>query len=240
MKTEFLKFFFATLISLTSIIPALATNDLTLTGSVTGVTAEYKDKFEGKDRYFFRMTVMLQFKNESNGSVIILRPDSFNGKKRLTFTNDYSNSSSSQIEAIPLNLRYPLNVHLNSRGLPVQEPDLVASFLDELKGKEPRDYIFAIIPPDGYYECRDSFLVENGFKTREEPNKNPKLAPRIIAIPEFSGFKIEYQLSIGDRPQGMEFLQDAKQKWSKYGKLIFDQDGKYSVKSDLILNMPSN
>ncbi len=238
MKTEFLKFFFATLIALLATLTATATDGLILTGSVTAVTI---GDYIAKDRYYFKIDVILQFKNDNKEPVIILRPSSFNGTKRITFTNDYSsNSSISEVEGIDAKRPDRSGIYGKNRYIPKPKLDLVGDFLRELVEKEPRDMIFAIIPPDGYYECRDSFLVENGFKVVEEPAKNPKDCPTLIVKPEFSGLKVEYRLFIGDRPDGIDLLRKAKQNWSKFGNLIFDQDGKYSVKSNLILNLPSN
>lgn len=239
MKTNFPRIVFAGLVILFSTFAANATDGLVLTGSVTEVTPVYRDK----GRYYFKIDLILQFRNDSNEPFIILSPDRFQGTKRLVFIKDYSsNSAAAEIEGITPEPPDPLNTWLRKRGLPERDrtEDYIRSLLTEMQSNEPSGPSFATIQPYGYFEYRESLLVNNGFKIKELPDKNPRNPPRLVAVSEFAGMKVEYRVSIGKRPYGIDLMNSAKLNWESFGNLIFDADGNYSVKSDLILNMLPN
>jgi len=205
---------------------------LTLTGSLISVkpVIDYspKDKdltvFE-KNLVAFDVELYLQFKNESATSIILISPAAFGGsllKKKLVLRDDISAESGSE-ESSPA-LRWK-DRHLSSYD---RRPFLVR----ELEGPQPSQN-FVIIEPGAYYECHDTLTVRNGFFLKLKPGQDPAMS---TTVPEFSRFSIEYHLSLNDQGQHSDALATAQRNWKKYGELLLDSNGDYSVKSEIILN----
>lgn len=224
MKSATLKLLFAILIAMFATSAAKARDEITITGTVVGVNLDYKS--EG--HYVYRVRLVLQFKNETDEPIIILRPSTADG--RLTFTKDYSvSSSNSEVMGIE-----PKPDDRYARYETKRDP--IASFLELLAQKTPSEFSFAIIAARGYLECEYSIVVENGFTFREEPNEDPRRRPNIVVIPEFAGLKVEFRLSVADRTEGVDQVLSAKRNWKRFGKLLFDDEGRFSIKSAFIAN----
>lgn len=226
MRANVLKSGLAVFLTVIAVSSAVAGDDLVLTGTVTSVSPVRKS--EGQ--YDYRINVRLQFRNDGKEPVIIPLQEV---NRRLVFIKDYATNS--EVEGVLVKREYPI-----PRRLKEVKSHQTEYFLRSLTWKVPTERNFLVIPAGGYYEFIDLYIVENGFTFREEPDENSPNRPRIVAIPEFAGLKIEYSLVLADHPDGIDRVLDAKRNWKKFGNLLIGDDGKYSVKSAFIPNYASN
>ena len=199
---------------------------LVLTGSIVSVKAKYDLESDKKNQIVFDVDLYLQFRNETDGPIIIFRPGGFFGnnfiEKKITFLDGYSSRSESEKSSSVAPWK---NI---SRA----DYDPFRYFKKELTASEPPKEIFFIIEPGGYYECHDTLTVRRGYKVELKPKQMPWEVP---AIPEYSELRVQYHLSVNDRATE-DTLGTIQTKWSKFGELPLDSNGDYTVKSEIILN----
>jgi|GEM_PF-1337239 len=224
---------------------------LVLTGTVISVGAEI-EWYRSSDTLTtsYGVVLYLQFRNNSDRPVIILRPDSFYGVKKLSFFRTMSSQSESESESLSWQYRSPINY------------DPIPSFVRALSSPEPPKREFVIIDAGGYYECREPLTVKIGYSIK--PGTEPKIpdfvrlpsklpprpdrpeipfrmfASKSIITSDFSALKVEYSLSLRNRREGESLFEDAKERWRKFGDLFLDSNGDYNVTSEVIINKPSN
>jgi len=207
-----------------SLLQGQSTADLrvTLTGTITDVQPVF-DFSSAR----FNILVYVQFKNESNTPLIIFTPRAFIGKKRLVFSEDFSSrrDSDESSDRSPTRDKYKL-----------AEDDPFPNFLRNLAAPEPDKYNFVIITPGGYYECFDKLTVAKGYFLELRAGQDKYKATVVADYPEL---KIEYYLSLNDRPPNTDALATAQRKWSKFGDLMLDANGDYRVISNNIMNRGS-
>jgi hypothetical protein len=203
---------------------------LSLTGTVVAVRPVcYSDNYPNKCKNYFSVDLLLQFRNSGNTPLIILRPGTFLGEKRIAFLTDVSKPSS-EISAKHFirESRYPSPPH-----------DPLFNFVRELNfpsPQRPSEYYFVILQPEEYYESRETFILETGYKIVTELPRTWRETRREFAIPEYPALRVEFILSLSNRREGTDLLGTAQRKWKKFGELVLDQNGDYHVKSAVIFN----
>jgi hypothetical protein len=175
-------------------------------------------KSGNKVQYAFEVDLYLQFRNETDTPLMIFRPGGFYDKKKLVFMDTFSSKSDSEETTI-----FPFREYY----------DPVPALLRELAAAEPSKNVFVIIEPRGYYECRDTFTVQKGYKLEVKPGQESWEVP---PTPESPELKVEYSLPLSNRYEASDALATAKRQWKKFGELLLDSNGDYHVKSEIILN----
>jgi hypothetical protein len=205
---------------------------LTLTGSLISVrpVIDYSPKDKGmtvfeKNLVAFDVELYLQFKNESATSIILIPPAAFGGsllKKKLVLLDDVSARSGTEESSAALRWkdRY------------IRPYDRLSYLLRELDTPEPSRR-FVIIEPGAYYECHDTLTVRNGYFIKLKAGQDPENS---LAVSEFPRLSVEYHLSLNDLGQHSDALATAQRNWKKFGELLLDSNGDYTVKSEIILN----
>ncbi|MBK7394550.1 MAG: hypothetical protein IPI64_14855 [Chloracidobacterium sp.] len=203
---------------------------LVVSGAITGVKVEGplvftpfdindpKYPYERKDPYF-DVTVKLQYCNHGEVALIVPMSSSFpNEKKKILFL-ELPSTDSKVSEAV--------SGFVYSGGR-----DPMPGFIDELGKPEPSRYRFAIIEAGQCYESGDRISIKSGYKLEVQPNVDKRRAPIELAIPEHSYFKLQYVLSMKDSLP----VSEAKQRWSKFGKLLTNADGDFVLETEFIIN----
>lgn len=214
------------------------TDELVLTGSILGVSG-MADSSQGEDAFSFNIQLYLQIRNNSDQSLIVFRPDRFMGQRKVEFLkNDLTGGFGVGVE----------------KTLPWVNPtayldyDPFSIYVKRVESAtEPFKDGFLTIEPASYFEFRDSFTVDSGYKFDPEKLESLKkmLADRGIETTriglgnlssEFPALKVEYYLTFAKRHPDAEFLKTVQKRWKKFGKLYLTNDGDFRLKSEAIVN----
>lgn len=199
--------------------------------AVTGTVASVRADTIGLDKKFrYTISLLLQFRNQTDEPIIIFRPDHFVGYKKISFLRDVS--STDEVEGLQV------STNGNNYG---GTSDPVQSLVNYLSGPwAPSLGTFAIIDAGGYYECGEFFRLTTGYKVNEEVGKRLPLS-KLPITSEYQVLKISYRLSLSDRKEGTDLLETARSRWRKeYGNLILDSKGDYDITSKIIMNRLSD
>ncbi len=204
---------------------------LSVTGTVLGVTAQDRTWEETKSNHVFAIRVYLQFRNTEDYPVIIFKPGSYFLDRKVEFFDSYSGGP---VDAFTV--KY-------------QSQYAHAGMVGNFSGAEPSKDLFVIIPAGGYYETGDVFMADGGYSTEEELVKNARGEPlkdnhgkeTIRYSPPRSTrryLRVQYHLSMKTEKDVSEKLDAARERWSKFGRILVSADGDYTVRSEMIVNIP--
>lgn len=209
----------------------LANHRLVVTGSVLGVE---KKCVNGKP--FAQLGLYMQFRNDGEGSLLLIRPSYFVTTK-VSFVADRLGDPTERrvpagIVAYNPYLENPFDIATND------DYDPFPSFVRRLDTPlPPLDDLMVKIDPGGYYEFHNMVWVKTGFRidmksgtTQEECLQNNKAKP----VPEYPSFYLEYYLSLQKYDRGTELLKTLQNRWKRFGHLPLDSNGDVSIKSERI------
>jgi hypothetical protein len=205
-----------------------SSRDLVLTGSVVGVKVVPVFSTSQKDEDAFEVELYLQFKNNTDGPLIIFKPSQLDAFTSIYFQTDLSPSSlgSASSRAIP---EYP---HSSKRYVRyfVKGYDPVERFILSY-GSNP--YLFVVVPPKGYFECNDKVILADGYEVESRIAGKSKMK---VAIPKYPALRVRYLISSSGRKDLANLLLSAKESWAETGTLYLDSSGSYDLASEMILN----
>ena len=207
--------------------------DLTLTGTVVEVIPRFVRYLDKKEIYKFDVDLLLTFRNNSKLPIIIFRPDGFYGTRKITFLRDVSPISNAELSTTSIVWKNP---YADATYNPVNE--LVRELMWPSEWNiRPSQYHFVLIDPESSYECRERFTVQNGFKVVELKENESDQSPKLSVVPEFPALKVSYFFSLRNRREHPNPLEKARESYKKFGQLLLDPNGDFSVKSQIIINL---
>jgi hypothetical protein len=199
-----------------------------LSGSVTSVTREIT-LVDNKQVPYFKVEVYLQFRNLTDRPLIIFKPGVFWGQKTIFFVD----SLKTEVEGTSVFDR------IWKESGQLQKYDPWKLNYKYMTTPEPDENYFARIEPGSYYETHVDFLLENGFKAEQRIGRTPTDV-YFVTIPEYREIKLRYFLSTKTFPSHLVDFAALQNKWKKFGELVLDSDGDYSIESDIFLNKPAD
>lgn len=209
-----------------------ASDGLKLTGTVVAVNPRLVSGPDKKEKYEFDIDLLLQFRNDAKLPIIILNPERFYGTRRIAFLEDVSPVTNSELSSTSLTWKNP---YQNLKYGPLDQ--LVQSIMWSYELKTPpSEYYFVTIRPDSVYEFRASFSVPNGFKVSKIPQGAQP--PKLSVTPEFPALRVSFHFSLRNRPEHPNPLERAKEVYKKFGELVLDSNGDFSIRSQIIINRP--
>jgi hypothetical protein len=222
------------LCGITVICQTDANDKVVLRGTFVSVKARSHDCLESKTKTCeFALNLNLQFKNNTDAPIIIVRPpaaiyeDGDVADTKISFFNDISSQIASESTAITIKWK----------PIPYRR-DPVSPFVQALLQRQfPRNG-FVVIAPQGYYETSQTLYVSKGFKVKKEPDPKCRYKEGCYtysAIPEYAALRIMYSISLRDRPEDPNAFERAKENWKDIGLLFLDSSGDYSIQSEVIL-----
>lgn len=226
----------ACLCILTAFTQIEANKGVVLTGTVLSVEPHSYSCGEKEKYCDYEITLYLQIKNETSVPVIILDPrgrGDFYGQKKISFLSSISKAAT---ESTSTTIRWKDSTP-HRPGEYYRDP--VSDFVRVLltpNPSSPPPFYSVIIPPEGYYEFREFLIISTGYKLRKDPDPKRKGQNILSAIPEYPALRIEYFLSVRNRPEDTNALEKAKVNWKEFGNLLLDSSGDYRVSSEIILN----
>lgn len=204
-----------------------ANNGVALTGTVLSVEPVYSTCLEKKSDCLFQLNLLMQFRNNTTSPAIIFDPNDFYGQKKISFLSVVSKTAKELTSTtIQWKNPYPPSLHY----------DPLSGFVRALLFPYSSPYKSVIIPPDGYHEYRASYTISTGYKLQKEPDPKRNGHYILSAIPEHPALRIEYFLSVRNRPEDANAFDKAKENWKKFGDLLLDSSGDYRIESEIILN----
>lgn len=198
---------------------------LIVTGTVTDVMrGKTKFSINVKDDPYIEVRIRLQYHNRSDETIIVPTPRTLGyGKRQLLFLE--LPSLDSKVSASADEYRFI-----------TKTADSMRFLIQELEKNEPSRYNFAVIPPRSFYETGDTFYLKSGWRLETRPSGSKSRRDQEVAVPEHEYLKLEYSLSLKDRPEGFDLLLDAQRRWSRFGKLLLNSDGDFFIGSEVIIN----
>jgi hypothetical protein len=215
-------------------------DEVTLTGSVNGVTASV-DSSTGEDAFLFNIRLYLQIRNNGNETIFIFRPGGSLSQRKVEFFKSEPADANVRPEASQI------VSWINASAKDGYNP--FADFATRIeRAKEPPDSVFAVIEPGGYFETGDSITVNVGYKPDMERVEARKkyfaergLRTHFIDIGQpSSGFpflSVEYFISFKKHHQDADFLHATQRRWRKFGKLYLNSSGDFLLRSEPIVNL---
>jgi hypothetical protein len=200
---------------------------------VTGTVADVKLKKirtsrDSKEESFFQVSLRLQYHNRSDETIIVPTSETLHyGKRQLLF-----------LELPSLDSKVSGSADFSS--LFLMNSDSRSRLIEKLQETEPSVRYFAIIPPGSSYETGDTLYLSSGWRLETRSKGNDSHRNDEFVVPEHRYFKLDYSLSLKDRPEATELLLDARRRWSQFGKLLLTSNGDFLIRSEVIINKPAN
>ena len=215
---------------------------LVLTGTIIGVHA-IAECSGTEGRILVAVEVSMQFRNDSDRQLIILKPNSgwpsiFGGevgRTRVNFLKNLSSVSDKEYERIQVedirtdNCRSASNTYYRNY-------DPVASFIKLIDVASPPSEQCVVIGPRGYHEFREVLTLDAGFEVDVKVGKSLKEA-RIRS--EYPAFQVQYHLSLKGNAKGEGLFRTLQTRWKSYGDFVLDSSGDFTVTSEPIINRTS-
>ncbi len=220
------------LLSVNALTQSILNNGIQLTGSVLSVKPfEYTcgEKIETCD---FDIDLLLQFRNGSSKPAIVFVPSKFYGDTKVSFIGSLAATAT---ETTSTTIKWTSSC-ANYRYHGYCYDDSISRLVQGLLTADIPFNDFVVIAPEGYYEWRQNLRVRSGYKLKKERDPKRKGLFILSAIPEHPALKIEYFLSLRNRPEDSNPLEKAKENWKDFGDLLLDSNGDYRFESETILN----
>lgn len=202
-----------------------ADRSLTFTGTVISVTPRWVSGENRNEVYDFDVKLYLQFRNDTDSPVIIFKPENFDGQKKIEFLERIATDRPSESPSTAIAWKNYDKFR-----------DPIAVLVSTVRESVPHKFHFVIVDPGSYYECNEELRIKSGFTVQKSPGLTPFLRPVLSVIPEFRSFRLQYYVSLNNRPEEDASLVSAQRRWSSYGRLVLDSSGDYNLKSEIILN----
>lgn len=234
-----------------------------ISGNILGISAEALvsgDRIEKR----FTIDLYLQVRNPSNEPLILFRPDYFIGNKKVIFL-----SLTQTVEDVCtidwVEAKRAKNKPRTPGGYtsyPENYDFLGQEFESLARMSAPRSSQFTIVPPDGYFEYRESVVINSGFDVDEkslettiadkrraherfmltiEPRfRNSFYAsiPVVVKKARSPYLQIEYGLSAASYKKDPGLFRTVQNRWVEFGNLPLNGDYYYLKTEPILISLP--
>jgi hypothetical protein len=202
------------------------TSGLNLSGAVILVSPILSSIMTDQPFVVYDVALLLQLRNDGSIPLIVFTPGLCEKKIEFLSVPTYEADEPAQLIVSPW---------VNPRR--TREYSGWASFVQTLAAAaEPPKGTFLIIEPGKVYEFRDSVTLNDGFSLEIKPAQTLADIRRNTPISEFGALRIEYHLSLKKKHADDGFLRTLQEKWKRYGHLVLDTNGDFTIRSETILN----
>lgn len=230
MKTFLLSVLLILVLESASTCQPLKNDGLVLTASLTSVKPKLNTE-TAKPLFRYELQLIMQLRNDSSETLFVFKPVSDLVQKRVAFMSDLSDSSTEHGTRPGPWISNPYR-YRSIR--PTYNP--FAELVRELDLSDPVSGALLRIEPGRYHEFIDVMTVEDGYRLEIKPGQsltdvsfNPPLA-------EDPAFKIQYHLSLKKHHKNDAFLEVLQQRWKRFGRLVLDRNGDFSIQSEITIN----
>lgn len=209
----------------------LPNHGLVLNGTVIGIRSSEKN-----GRLDYEVRLLMQFRNDGDKPLILIRHAFLFGKTKIDFLNRSLGSKTrppDESERIVQSIVIP--PWWSSY---YEDYDPLAASARSLDTPEPTNRMCVILNPGAYHEFNQTVKLEQGFKLIDRAGQKLKVWDGEIGLPfsEIPVFTIEFSLSLAKHHKDPDFLESLQRRWKRFGVLPLDANGNFTVKSERILN----
>ena len=226
---------------------SIRSQGLVVTGSLLSVTPRINSE-ANKPLILYDVRLYLQLRNDRNVPLIVFRPSDRIISRRILFQDNLNSDTENgdiSLSSAPWVIPYTSD-QLN-RGLdPKEVSKFQAQYLEVLAMGMEHPYTPPVggalmkLEPGEYFEFTEVITVEDGFKLEIKPRQSLRDVARNTPIAESPALRIEYKLSLKKHHPNDDLLKMVQERWKRFGHLIVDRNGDFSIQSDLILTRAGN
>ncbi len=201
-----------------------------LSGAVIRVSPTIR---QGTDQPFvvYEVVLQLQLRNEGTAPVIVFDPLSSFCERRIEFLN----VPTFDVDAVPDLVTSPwINPWVVARER-ARYVDPWPSFLKSLASAAEPSESFLILGPGRLHEFSEVVTLNEGFSLTIKPGQALKEIQRNSPTSDFPALRIQYHLSV-KQLRDDELLKTLQQRWVRFGHLVLDGNGDFTLESETILN----
>ena len=209
----------------------LKNDGLVLTASLTSVKPKLNTQTPAP-LFRYELQLLMQLRNDSNETLIVFQPVSYIIQKRVVYMSDLSDSG---IDSISVRPGPWISDPYRYRSInPNYNP--FAELVRGLDFREPVSTALLKIEPGRHHEFMDVITVEDGYRLEIKPGQSLKDVSSNLPLAEDPAFKIQYHLSLKKQHKNDAFLNVLQQRWKKFGHLVLDRNGDFTITSEIIIN----
>lgn len=211
---------------------------LVLIGSVQSIKTTEKE-----DRRLYEIVLKIQFRNESEKTLIMLSPQFMT--RRIEFLyQSMGNESRPPDDAEKAVSTFSIQPKVHE-WVEATDSDWFGWWLQQLDKPDPNQAPVLSLKPGVTVEYSDTINLQQKFRVEGPKGKKVKIwegfsdsgkAPYGIPLTDLPAFTVEYHISVGDRYRNPEILRELRERWASYGRLVLDDNGNFTLKSKRILN----
>ncbi|NOT49252.1 MAG: hypothetical protein HOP17_16095 [Acidobacteria bacterium] len=205
-------------------VKAASQTPLAITGTVVQVDTQCIN-----NKPVAQLSVVVQFRNNSDDPILLIPPNLF-FERKITFIGESGGNSDGKLVTTEV---FAYKPYLEDPfGTPTLEDyDPTPGFVAELRSmKEP----LKVLEVGSYYEFRDAIWPKTGFKFKQTAAGKGCDSEKEKPLAEYPYFTVEYRLSLKKFKDSDELLTTLQKRWRPFGRLILDDAGDISNKSQKI------
>jgi hypothetical protein len=216
----------------------LDNDGLVLIGNVQSVKT-----IDNDNRRLYEIILRIQFRNESDKTLLMLSPAFMNRKVEFLYQSmgtgtrppDEKENTVSTFSVQPKILS----------AIDATDWDWFEWWVQKLDKPDPNQAGVLTLKPGVTLEYSDTINLWQRFRVEGPKDKKVTIwegfsdsgkVKQGIPLSELPAFTIEYHVAIGHRYKNPEILRDLRARWAAYGRLVIDDDGEFTLKSQRILN----
>jgi hypothetical protein len=199
-----------------------------------------------ENRRRYKIVFRLQLRNDSNGPLIMLELAPMNRKVDFLYKSlGDSKRAPDEAEQVVEKFSLPpaLDEFYKSNNYN-DEYDWVGGYFGEFAWAETPIRHAIVLEPGQTRDVIDSIKIEQQYKIVWDGSKKKRYwegfsdgKPEGIPISKPPAFTIEYHLAVPSSFKDPDLLVSLKHRWQKYGDLVLDREGGFTIKSERILNI---
>ena len=226
---------------------SIRSQGLVLTGSLLSVTPRINSE-ANKPLVLYDVRLYLQLRNDRNAPLILFRPSEGIISRRILFQDNLDSGTENgdiSLNSAPWVIPYASDPFYKNLG-PKDVSKNLAQYYEILAMGLEHPYTPASkgalmkLEPGEYFEFTEEITVEDGFKLEIKPRQSLRDVARNTPIAESPALRIEYKLSLKKYHPNDALLKTVQERWKKFGHLVVDRNGDFSIQSDLILTRAGN
>ena len=215
----------------------LKNDGLVLIGSVQSVKAT-----DEKDRRQYKIVLRLAYRNDGEKTLIVPVPTYMTRKVEFLYQSMGS-------ESMPPDDAEKAVSTFSLRPKIFDVADMDFDWMDgwvrQLDQSGPPPSWMIILKPGVTYEFMDTVDLEQKFELAGPSGRKVKVwegftdsgkAAQGIPLSDLPAFTVEYHIPFANYPQNPELLLTLRARWARYGKLVIDDNGGFTFKSERIMN----
>ena len=208
-----------------------------LTGSIISVTPRINPDGP-KPLFVYQVRLNLLLRNDTGETLILFRPSLDLVSRRLEFVDGYGETLKPSPWFVPLDIKLEeLRKRNLSRSVPANSREnQFQTFAKGLDTQSPTQANLLKLEPGGFFEFSEVLTIEDAYKLEVLPGQSLADVSTNSTIAVFPGLRIEYKLSLKSHHPNDGLLRTLRSRWSRFGRLVINDAGDFSLRSEVMFN----